>query len=169
MSSTETPHHVTATFKTRGAAASAIDRLCDSGFLQDNISMLVSDQTRGSEFVLKEGTKAEEYTSVGAQAGGAFGALAALLMSASIIPTAGLSLVAIGPVFATLVGLGAGGLAGGLLGALSGMGVPEHEAKLYEKDIKDGKILIAVKTAGKDERDLAERILKDSDAVKVAA
>lgn len=162
-------HHVTATFKTRGAAETAVERLIDGGFFQDDISILVTDDTRNSSFVIKEGRKSEEYTGTGATAGGAFGAIAALLVSASIIPTGGASLVAIGPLFATLAGLGAGGFAGGVLGALIGAGVPEHEAKLYENSLKDGNILLAVATKDKDQRNLAEKILKDADSVKVAA
>jgi hypothetical protein len=161
--------HVTATFKTRTAAEDAVDRLITSGFYEEDISVLVTDTTRGTAFALKEGTKAEEYTGTGATAGGAFGAIAALLMSASIIPSGGLSLVAIGPLFATLAGLGAGGFAGGVLGALVGAGVPEHEAKLYENELKDGSILLAVKTEDKNEHELAERILKNANATKVAA
>jgi hypothetical protein len=162
-------NHVTATFKSRSAAEEAVNRLIDAGFFQDDLSLLVSDTTRGSSFAIKEGTKSEEYTGTGATAGGAFGAIAALLMSASIIPSAGLSLVAIGPLFATLAGLGAGSFAGGLIGALVGAGVPEHEAKLYESSIKEGHILLAVSVNNKDERDLAEKILKAADTVKVAA
>ncbi len=133
--------HVTATFKTRNAAEDAVTRLIDGGFFQEDISLLVTDSTRNSAFTLKEGNKSQEYEATGAEAGGAFGAIAALLISASIIPTAGTSLVAIGPIAATLAGLGAGGLAGGIIGGLVGMGVPEHEANLYETSMKDGSIL----------------------------
>lgn len=162
-------NHVTATFKTRSVAEEAVQRLIDSGFYQDDISILVTDTTRGSSFAIKEGTKSEEYTGTGATAGGAFGAIAALLMAASIIPTAGASIVAIGPLFATLAGLGAGGFAGGIIGALVGAGVPEHEAKLYETSIKDGRILLAVAVDSSEEKNAAEKILKDSDSIKVAA
>lgn len=162
-------HHVTATFKTRNAAETAVERLVENGFSQEAISILVTDDTRNSSFVIKEGTKSEEYTGTGATAGGAFGAIAALLISASIIPTGGTSLVAIGPLYATLAGLGAGSFAGGVLGALVGAGVPEHEAKLYENSLKDGSILLAVATEDKEDRALAEKILKDADSVKVAA
>lgn len=162
-------NHVTATFKTRSAAETAVDRLVDAGFFQEDISLLVTDTTRGSSFAIKEGTKSEEYTGTGATAGGAFGAIAALLISASVIPSGGLSLVAIGPLFATLAGLGAGGFAGGLIGALVGAGVPEHEAKLYESSVKEGHILLAVAVENKDEKELAEKILKGADTVKVAA
>lgn len=161
--------HVTATFKTPGAAREAIDALIATGFMKDDISVLVTDMTRGKAFAIKEGTKAEEYTATGASAGGAFGAITALLISAALIPWGGISLIAIGPMFATLAGLGAGGLAGGVMGALIGMGVPEHEAKLYEDDVKDGKILIGVHVENEEESETAQRVLKDCDAVKIAA
>ena len=162
-------HHVTATFQTRADAETAVERLVDAGFYQEDVSLLVTDSTRGTTFAIKEGDKSQSYEATGAEAGGVFGAIAALLISASIIPSGGLSLVAIGPIAATFAGLGAGGLAGGLIGALVGTGVPEHEAKLYENDVKAGRILLAVSTEGKEEKSLAERILKDSNALKVAA
>lgn len=161
--------HVTATFTTRTDAETAVDRLIDAGFYQEDISLLVTDTTRGSAFAIKEGDKSESYEATGAEAGGVFGALAALLISTSVIPSGGLSLVAIGPIAATFAGLGAGGLAGGLIGALVGAGVPEHEAKVYENEIKGGSILLAVSADSKEERNLAERLLKDSNATKVAA
>jgi len=161
--------HVTATFKNRTDAEVAVDRLIAGGFFSEDISLLVTDTTRGSSFAIKEGTKSQSYEAVGAEAGGAFGAITALLIAASIIPSGGLSLVAIGPLAATFAGLGAGGLAGGLVGALVGAGVPEHEAKVYETDVKSGRILLAVKVDNKDEQKLAEKILKDTDATKVAA
>ncbi len=162
-------NHVTATFKTRVAAEDAVARLIDGGFFQDDISLLITDTTRGSSFTIEEKTKSQSYEATGAEAGGAFGAITALLISASVIPSAGLALVAIGPVAATLAGLGAGGLAGGLIGALVGLGVPEHEAKIYESDVKGGGILLAVTVENKEEQKLAEKILKSSDAMKVAA
>lgn len=161
--------HVTATFKTRDSAEEAVNSLITAGFFQEDISLLVTDTTRGASFAIKEGDKSQSYEATGAEAGGAFGAITALLISASVIPSGGLSLVAIGPVAATLVGLGAGGLAGGLIGALVGAGVPEHEAKVYESDVKAGRILLAVSCDNKDEEKLAKKILKSSDATKVAA
>lgn len=161
--------YVTATFKTSAAAENAVARLVAEGFSQDDVSLLVTDSTRKASFSLKQGNKSQEYEATGAEAGGVFGAITALLISASIIPTGGLSLVAIGPVAATLAGLGAGGLAGGIIGGLVGMGVPEHEAKLYETSLKDGSILLAVTAEDKEERKLAEEILKSADSIKVAA
>lgn len=162
-------NHVTATFKSRPAAENAVDKLISAGFFQEDISLLVTDTTRGASFAIKEGDKADDYAATGASAGGAFGAITALLISAAIIPSGGLSLIAIGPLAATFAGLGAGGLAGGVVGALVGAGVPEHEAKVFEQDVRDGNILLAVAVENKDEQKLAEKTLKDTDATKIAA
>ncbi len=161
-------NHVTATFKTRTAVEDAIDRLVVEGFSEDDFSVLVTDSTRSS-FAIKEGDKSGDYAATGASAGGAFGAFAALLMAASVIPTGGLSLVAIGPIAATLAGLGAGGLAGGLIGSLVGAGIPEHEAKVFENSIREGNILLAIQVDDNEERKLAEKILHDADAYNIAA
>ena len=162
-------NHVTATFKAHPAAEHAVDRLIDAGFFQEDISLLVTDTTRSASFSIEQGTKSQSYEATGAEAGGVFGAIAALLISASVIPSGGLALVAIGPIAATFAGLGAGGLAGGLIGALVGAGVPEHEAKIFENEVKGGSILLAVSVENKDEEKLAEKILKSSEATKVAA
>lgn len=162
-------NHVTATFKSRNAAEIAVDRLVAAGFFQDDISLLVTDTTRGASFAIKEGSKTQSYEATGAEAGGVFGAITALLISAAVIPSGGLSLIAIGPIAATFAGLGAGGLAGGLVGALVGAGIPEHEAKVFENDVRDGNILLAVAVSNKDEQKLAEKTLKDTDATKIAA
>lgn len=162
-------NHVTATFKTREAAESAVDRLINAGFFQEDISLLVTDTTRGAAFSIKQGDKSQEYEATGAEAGGVFGAIVALLISAAVIPSGGMALAVVGPVAATLAGLGVGGLTGGLIGALVGLGVPEHEAKLFESDVKSGGILLAVVAENVDEKKLAEKILRNTEATKVAA
>ena len=58
--------------------------------------------------------------------------------------------------------------AGGLTGALIGMGIPEYEAKRYEGKVKDGNILISVHTEECNERDRAKKILEDSGAVDIS-
>ena len=51
-----------------------------------------------------------------------------------------------------------GAAAGGLTGALIGMGIPEYEAKRYEGKVKDGNILMSVHTEDSKERDRAKEI-----------
>jgi uncharacterized membrane protein len=83
-----------------------------------------------------------------------------------IIVVPGLALVAAGPVVATLAGLGAGAAAGGLTGALIGVGIPEHEAKFYNEAIEQGGILLGV-YAHDDRAAQARRLLEASGAEKV--
>jgi hypothetical protein len=49
-----------------------------------------------------------------------------------------------------------GAAAGGLTGALIGMGIPEYEAKRYEGKVKDGNILMSAYTENSTERDRAK-------------
>ena len=51
-------------------------------------------------------------------------------------------------------------IAGGLTGALIGMGIPGDEAKRYEGKVKDGNILLSVHTEDSKERDRAKKILE---------
>lgn len=141
---------ITALFETRSAANEAADRLLAAGFSQSNISMLMSEATRGKEFTLTTETKAPEGAAAGAAIGGVLGALVASLVAVGSLAIPGIGLVAAGPIVAALAGLGAGGAAGGMVGALVGLGVPEHEAKFYSEKLEGGGILVGVYTT--DER-----------------
>ncbi len=114
---------VTGLFKTRAAAERAVESLINYGYSRDDISLLMTDDTRGREFSLQMATKAPEGVATGATIGGVLGAVAAGLVALGIIVVPGLPLVAAGPVVAALAGLGAGGAAGGLTGGLIGLGV----------------------------------------------
>jgi uncharacterized membrane protein len=83
-----------------------------------------------------------------------------------VLAVPGLGLVAAGPIVATLAGLGAGAAAGGLTGALLGLGLPEHEAKFYNEQIEQGGILVGVYTHD-DRAAQARKTLEASGAEKV--
>lgn len=157
---------VTGLFKTRSSAERAVDSLVNDGYPREDISLLMSDATRGREFALQMATKAPEGAATGATVGGALGAIAAGLVVLGVIAIPGLAIVAAGPVVATLAGLGAGAAAGGLAGALIGMGIPEHEAKFYNEAIEKGGILLGV-YAHDDRAGQAKKILEASGAEKV--
>lgn len=137
---------VSGLFKSRADAERAVENLVDFGFMREDISLLMSDATRGREFRLAAATKAPEGTAAGATIGGAIGAIAAGLVALGVVAVPGIGLVAAGPVLAALAGLGAGAAAGGLTGALIGLGIPEHEAKFYNEEIGQGGILLGVYT-----------------------
>ena len=78
---------------------------------------------------------------IGAVVGGIAAAIPALGLL--IIPGIG-QLLAAGPIAIILGGVAAGGVAGGLLGALVQLGVTVEDAKKYENLIEQGKILVLV-------------------------
>jgi hypothetical protein len=135
---------VTGIFQTRSQAEIGVQELLESGYSRDDVSLLMSDTTRGREFAVTESTKAPEGAAVGATVGGVIGAIAAGLAAVGTIAIPGLGLAAVGPIVAALAGLGAGAAAGGLSGALIGLGIPEHEAKFYKQEIERGGILVGV-------------------------
>jgi hypothetical protein len=157
---------VTGLFKSRETAERAIEDLVHYGYPRDDISLLLSEATRGREFGLSMATKAPEGAATGATIGGVVGAVAAGLVALGVIVVPGIALMAAGPVVATLAGLGAGAAAGGVTGALIGLGIPEHEAKFYNEEIEKGGILLGV-YAHDDRRDQARKILEAAGAEKV--
>lgn len=153
---------ITAIYKDRVAAANAVDRLvADGGLTEDDISVLMSDDTRGREFELHKVSKAPEGVATGATAGGALGALAAGLVAVGTIAAPGIGLLAAGPIVAALAGAGAGGAVGGVAGGLIGLGFTEHEAQIVEKEVNDGGILIGVH-AHEDREDRIRKILENT-------
>jgi hypothetical protein len=136
-------------FRDRAAVERAYDALLQRGYSKDEINVIMSDDTRKQHFSTDAaptdlGNKAKEGGLTGATVGGTIGAIAGVLALAGTLAIPGLGLVLAGPVAAGLAGLGAGAAAGGLVGALIGAGIPEDRAKVYEKDIKAGAIVVGV-------------------------
>jgi len=161
---------VSAIFKQRTPAEKAFHQLENAGFSDNQISLVMSDKTRDNYIKeIKEGSKAEEGVAAGAGIGGLAGAIAAILMTAGAIAIPGLNLVVTGALVSSLAGLGAGALAGGLVGGLIGAGIPEHEAKLYAKEIENGNFLVTVQTDTREEEQQAREIFSRNSADRIAA
>lgn len=157
---------ITGEFRNKDAAERAVDELERSGYSINDISVLMSEDTRVRNFTMDKGTKAAEGAAAGGVLGGAIGAIVAGLTAtgsiAAIAATGGLAapLVA-GPLAAALAGLGAGAVGGGLIGALAGLGIPEVRAKEIEQNLRDGGIVVGVHAhSGDAER--ARAILSDA-------
>jgi uncharacterized membrane protein len=162
-------HTITATFKTRIAAESALRQIENLGITEENISLVVTDETRGKTFNIDEHSKADEGAAAGATAGGLIGAVLGSLATATAMAIPGLNIVISGALVSALAGLGAGAATGGLVGALIGAGIPEHEAKIYEDELRAGAILIAVEAKDGDQRDQIKDIFEREDAYNLAA
>lgn len=132
------------------------------GYKSDDVSVLMSDETRqrhfgdvkpGTEF--KTGSKAAEGAGVGGAAGLSVGAvIGGLLAAATSIAIPGIGLIVAGPLAGAIAGAGAGGAAGTLIGALIGAGIPEERAKVYDQGIRSGGIVLG--TRARDEAHAAE-------------
>ncbi len=135
--------------------------LLAAGFAPSDISVLMSEATRGKHFAIEGNTKAAEGAATGGVIGGALGAIAAGLVAVGVIALPGVGLLAAGPILAALAGAGAGAAVGGLSGGLIGLGFPEHEAKLYSERIAKGAILVGVHTES-DRADSAVSVFKQT-------
>lgn len=155
---------MTALFTDWSDAEAAYKELLDRGFTQDQINLVMSDETRSKYAGQKTqlGTKAAEGTGVGAAIGGAVGAiLAAIATVGTSIAIPGLGIVVAGPIVAALAGAGAGGATGGLIGALVGYGIPEETVKRYEQGVKEGGIMLGFYPRSEAEANEVEKIWKD--------
>jgi len=143
---------ISGTFRDRGAADDAVDELQKAGYGINDISVMMTEDTRVRKFGAEKGNKAPEGAAAGGALGGALGAIVAGLTAtgsiAAIAMTGGAAapLVA-GPLAAALAGLGAGAVGGGIIGALVGAGIPEVHAKEYERKLRDGAILVSVRAS----------------------
>lgn len=144
------PDTVTAVFMTRDGAERAYDELIYRGYKAEEITVLLSNETRDLHFNDNRPadltTKTLENAGLGSAIGGTVGAITgaiAAIGTAVVIP--GLGIAVAGPILASLTGAGAGGLTGGVIGALVGLGVPKNHADHYDKSLKDGGIVIGFK------------------------
>jgi hypothetical protein len=153
------------TAKTVVQAENIIGALKAAGFTNNAISALLPDKRGTKDFAHEHNTKAPEGATAGGVAGLGVGAALGWLagIGALAIPGVG-PFIAAGPIMAALGGAAVGTAAGGVVGALVGMGIPEFEAKRYDAKIRDGNILISVHTEDSKQRDIAKDIFKQYDA-----
>lgn len=164
---------LTGMFNDRESAERAYNNLSKRGYTPEEINLIMSDETRKKHFVDKNGetkigNKAKEGAGAGSLIGGAVGTavgIIAAIGTSLVLP--GLGLIVAGPIVAGLAGAGAGGIAGGLIGALVGAGIPEDRAKLYEKGVKDGRIVIGVHPRNEEEAKFLENDWRTNKAEEI--
>ena len=158
MAADQTPY-LTGLFPDRDSANRAYQGAMDRGYKQDDVNLVMSDETRTRHFSdhpdsaqTELGTKASSGAGIGASVGGTLGAIAAAVAAVGTsIALPGLGLIIAGPVVAALAGAGAGGAAGTLVGALIGWNIPEERVKEYESGIREGGILMGVRPRNDDD------------------
>lgn len=113
---------------------------------------------------------AAEHTSgaaAGAVTGGVIGGVAgfALAFTSLTIPVLG-PIIAAGPVVATLTGAGVGIVAGGLIGALTDLGVTPEHAEYYAEAVRRGGALVTVRT-DEERTDEITRVMQRHGAIDI--
>jgi hypothetical protein len=150
-------------FRDRDSAERAFAELTTRGYTDKEIHVLMLDSTRKRLFTQDElktsnlteadnGHKALAGAGVGGAVGGAVGAtLVAILATGAGLAIPGLGLVIVGPLAGALAGGATGAAAGGLVGTLVGAGISDDRAKLYDKDIQDGSIVLGFTPRNEDD------------------
>ena len=160
-------HRAVGVFPNRIETESALLAVKNSGFAMDNLSVVgrnadAEDQIAGVEIHKNtDGNKADEGAVAGAVTGGAVGGVTGLLVGLGT-----LAIPAVGPILlagaaataiaTTLAGtaIGAGGAS--LLGALIGLGIPDHDAKVYGDLLDQGYYLVIVDGSETEVRNVGE-------------
>lgn len=127
-------------------AVSAIHKLKESGFAEEEISVIAKNRDDVPSISRETGTKVSEGAITGAVTGGLLGGAGGFIagLGAMALPGIGPFLAA-GPIAAAVLGGAAAGAgAGGLVGSLVGLGIPEEDAREYESDFLEGHILVMV-------------------------
>ena len=141
----DSPGTVSAVFLTRNDADKAYHALLKRGYSEDEISVLMSDETLNkhlsdandhSEPESTPGTEKER----GKTIGGTTGAVTGLFVSLSLVAVPGLGISIAGPVFAGI----AGALTGRTLGGIIGSKIPAIHTDTFEEGVKEGGIIISV-------------------------
>jgi hypothetical protein len=184
-------------YSTREAVDSAMNQFASAGFPSSDISVLladgreaqsvkslkasasarapatsISEETKEStagrvENLITKDNELTPTTGTGAGIGAVAGSAAlgwVATLTALAIPGLGPFLV-VGPI----IGAIAGGAAGGAVGALSGVGIPEKEAKLYEDRLKKGGTLVSVHTDAVSQAERAKAILIQTGATEITS
>ena len=148
------PNLLAALFLNNVDAEKAYQFLIEKGYDKVNITLIMSEATREKYFsnTTHEGeleaspmSTAGKASAIGGTIGVTIGAILGITLAIGtsfVIP--GLGFLVAGPLMAGLAGAGAVGVAGGLIGALMGVGLGEDRAKLYEENLKNGQILVGI-------------------------
>jgi len=158
-------------FDTRESAHQAVEALHRAGFTNHQITMVmhhkeqarlqVTDLDAAKAAQVTGESKAGRGLAYGAVAGGLLGG--AIAAATVLIPGFGWAflaggLIALPPIASVVSGVVGGAVGGGLVGALVGLDFPEHEAILYERELKAGRVLVGVRAG--DRADEAWDILR---------
>ena len=156
-------------YLTQRAAERAVTELKSEGIDSSDVSVLFESSTTTKAFAHENGSKASEGEATGSLSGATLGGVLGWLAGMGTLTIPGVRpLIAAGPLMAMLAGAGTGGRGGGITGALIGFGIPEDEAKRFERRISDGGILLSVHTESEEDGTKARKVLERTEATDIS-
>lgn len=145
---------ISALFKDQHSAQLAIDQLSANGFNRSSISTITAENNFEKKTVeIEDNSRAPQGIAIEAAAGAT---IAGLTTVGAIVTTGGVALRAAGPMIAAFAGAGTGATAGGLIGGLVDLGMPEIEAKDVDESLGKGHFLVGVSVEPKDKSRVQE-------------
>lgn len=135
-----------------GSAERGIRRFQEAGYPGERIGIVSRDRD-AKEVAADTGASAASGAATGAVTGGILGGITGLLVGIGALAIPGIGPVVAGGALASAFGLGGGtavagagigAAAGGLLGALTGLGFSDDEAKYYDEGVRGGRTLVTV-------------------------
>jgi hypothetical protein len=143
--------------------------LKDAEYRNTAVSVLFPDRRRATAFPQENRTRIPKGPTMGSKIGAVVGGAFGWLTGSSAFTIPGLdSLVGSGPTVATLAGIGAGGIVGGILGLLVHVGIQAREAGRSKERKESGGFLLSVQCENTDWARRAESILKQTGADAVS-
>jgi hypothetical protein len=154
---------------TEHQAEAVVEQLKNSGFSNQNISVLFPEKHETRDSTHRQDNKGPEGAAVGAGTGALLGGALGWLLGISTLAIPGVGpLIAAGPIVAAIGGAAIGTTLGGLLGGIIGLGIPEEEARRYEGKIREGNIMILVHSSRPEEIQKARRIFEAAGAQDIS-
>ncbi|HEY3825939.1 MAG TPA: quinol:electron acceptor oxidoreductase subunit ActD, partial [Bryobacteraceae bacterium] len=150
--------------------SSGLEALRAAGFRNTDVSVLLSENAGTKDFVHQKDTKAPEGATTGGTTGAVVGGVLGWLAGIGALAIPGIGpLIAAGPIVGMLAGAGAVGVAGGIVGTLVGLGIPEYEAKRFEGRVKNGGTLLSVHCDSSEWVKRAKKVLEETGAEDVSS
>lgn len=174
------PGLLTVMFPHKENAEAAYNFLLEKGHAKEDITLVMSEETRERYYPAQAGYVKEvpttDSTNIvlkdaaigGAVGAGIVGAIAAVVAVGTTIMIPGMGFVIAGPLAAALTGAGAGGITGSIVGALVGAGIPESHATLYKEGIESGHIMMSFHPQTNEDMALLQRQWRDQGGVVIA-
>jgi hypothetical protein len=128
-------------FSTVENAKEAVSRLLAAGFTPQHITVVCSDETKERYFrEFEHQEKAGSNTPAAAATGGAIGAALGGVAAGAM----GLAIGGVPLIVASGIGVWAGAVWGGFIGAMMTRGIEKEAANYYDQAVQEGKLLVTV-------------------------